>query len=399
MPRRPWGAIHWSEAHRRVAAVLEDLDITVDPHTAVGQLSVAHQRMVMIARGVIAQARLLVLDEPTASLTNTEIESLFVVLNRMRARGVCIVYVSHRLAEITALTDSVVVMRDGRVIAEVATSELDRRRLIELIAGRSAAEETARLRPPVVSTGPVLLSVEALADGGLVRDVSIEVRAGEVLGLAGLVGSGRTELANLVFGAGKPTGGAIRVAGKQVSFRGPYDAVAHGIALLPEDRRGQGNIESYSVRENISLPSLPSFRRGRVAVPSVREERAAASRLADELSIKVPSIGARVGTLSGGNQQKVVLAKWLHHGADVFIFDEPTHGIDVDGKEDVYRRMRELADEGKGVVFISSEFEELAANCDRAIVLREGTVAGELAGEKITEEALLDLCYARDDVA
>ena len=379
------------------AQTLARLGADIDPAAKVSSLSTAQRRMVMIARGLAAQARLLVLDEPTASLTDQEIRHLHDLLRRLAADGMSIVYVSHRLAEIFAITDRVAVMRDGRVVHTGPTGDVSRQQLIRYITGHSRDVEQRRPRQ-AVPRGAELLRVQSLSATGTVHEASLSVHRGEIVGIAGLVGSGRTELARAIFGADRSTGGTVHVSGRPVRRRGPKDAMRAGIVLLPEDRRHHGAVTTWSVRKNITLPALRQHRYGgrRSPVPltDVRDERRTAERFMQRLAIKTPHAEYPVKNLSGGNQQKVILAKWLHAGAEVFFFDEPTHGIDVDGKAEVYRLMEELVEAGKGVVFISSEFSELVGVCDRVLVMREGRITGEVTGDLITEQELVSRCYA-----
>jgi ABC-type sugar transport system ATPase subunit len=381
----------------KVRALLDRLgEEGIDPKARVGDLSVAHQRMVVIARGMAAEARLLVLDEPSASLSNEEIEQLHRVVRGLAEGGVGVVYVTHRLDEIFQITDRVSVMRDGKVVLSCPTDDLNKASLIAHITGSAEVAPEKRDRAVLsAERGEELLRVEGVTLPGVVEDVSFNVRAGELLGIAGLVGSGRTELVRLIVGADHRAAGRILVRGRGVRISSPSDSRRHGIVLLPEDRRRQGAVLDFSVRKNITLPVLPSFRPSRaVPLPQVRRERASARDMVSRLGIVAAGIEQPVRYLSGGNQQKVVLAKWLESGADVFIFDEPTHGIDVEGKDEVYRLMEELALAGKAVIFISSEFTELVGACNRVLVMREGRLVGELDGDDVTDQALVERCYA-----
>jgi ABC-type sugar transport system ATPase subunit len=380
----------------KVREVLDRLgEEGIDPGARVGGLSVAHQRMVMIARGMAVDARLLVLDEPSAALSSEEIEQLHRVVRALAEGGVGVVYVTHRLDEIFEITDEVSVMRDGKVVLACPTADLNKASLIAHITGSAETAPEARERALLgTERGEELLRVEGITQPGVVEDVSFSVRAGELLGIAGLVGSGRTELARLIVGADRRAGGRIVVRGREVRIASPTDSRRHGIVLLPEDRRSQGAVLDFSVRKNITLPVLPGFRPAKaLPFPQVRRERASTRDMVSRLGIKAPSIEQPVRYLSGGNQQKVVLAKWLESGADVFIFDEPTHGIDVEGKGEVYLLMEELALAGKAVIFISSEFTELVGACNRVVVMREGRLVGELDGEAVTDQALVERCY------
>jgi ABC-type sugar transport system ATPase subunit len=390
------GFVRTRALRRRAAAALDRLEAGIDPAAPLARLSVAHRRLVMIARGIAAEARLFVLDEPTASLTETEIEHLHGVLRSLRDSGGGVLFVSHRLDEILSLTDTLTVMRDGAAVSEAKTADVDRHQVIEQITGNAVEVETRtpHFAPPEAET---VLSVTGLTRPGAVEGVSFNVREGELLGLAGMVGSGRTELMRLVFGADRATAGEISVHGQKVKIRNPRDGLAAGIVLLPEDRKGQAAVLDFSVRKNITLSAMPKFRvLPGLPVPSQSRERRVSRELAKRLKIKISDIEQSARDLSGGNQQKMVLAKWLDSGADVFIFDEPTQGIDVEGKEEVYDLMSGLADRGKGVIFVSSEFPELIGNCGRILVMREGHLVAEMAGGDLTEEELVAACYGHD---
>jgi ABC-type sugar transport system ATPase subunit len=398
-PRRAGVFIDWVALRRQAVEVMRRLEIDIDPKMVVGGLSIAMQRMVMIARGLAQQATLLVLDEPTASLTDEEIEHLFGVIRRLRDDGIGVVYVSHRLEEIFEIADRVVVMRNGRIVADEPTDSIDRRTLIGHITGHEQ-DETAierRLRHGIGDRpdNPVVLEVEGITAPSGVVDCSFDLRAGEILGLAGLVGAGRTELVRAIFGADRRTAGTIRVHGREETMKDPVAAMKAGLALLPEDRKTQGNVMDFSVRHNITLASLKVHRiLPRLPMPSGSLERTEAARIIERLGIATPHDRQQVRLLSGGNQQKVVIAKWLSHGADILIFDEPTHGVDVDGKEEIYDVMEELAAHGAAVILISSEFSELVGLCHRVLVMHEGRFIGELEGDEVTESAIVELCFS-----
>ena len=395
-PRRGGTFVNWRGLRERALEALARLNSEIDPRAQLSSLSVADQRMVMIAHALAKDARLLVLDEPTASLTESEIAVLHGVVRNLVAAGVTVLYVSHRLEEIFSICQSVVVMRDGRVVGGAKTAELDREGLVSLITGPLPDDPDADrpIRTGHPAAGEELLRVEGLA-GDAVAGASLTLRRGEVLGLAGLVGAGRTELCRLIFGADKARAGTIAVHGEQRQIRSPRQAIAAGIVLMPEERHTQGVVGGFSVRENITLPSLSRFRRNRaVGVSSRRRERDAARRHIDALAIKTPSAETTTTNLSGGNQQKVVLAKWLERDADVFILDEPTHGIDVQGKAEIYTLIEGLVARGCGVILVSSEFSEIVRLCDRALVMSEGRLVGELAGDELTEHHIVDACFA-----
>jgi ABC-type sugar transport system ATPase subunit len=395
--------VRWRRLRENVRAVLRDLDPRIDPRREVAELSNVQQRMVMVARALYHRAHVLVLDEPSASLTADEVEHLHDVVRRLKSNGQSVVYVSHRLQEIASITDRVVVMRNGAVVLERATAELDRAAMIRAIVGDDAGaavlgqrEARARRTPP---RDDVLLSVRGLTRVGVVEDVDFDLHAGEILGVGGLIGSGRTELARMIAGADRPHAGTIAVQGRDVTIGSPRAGIRAGIALLPEDRRHEGLIVTQSVRTNITLASLPRHRVGRLPVPSRSAERRTARDLISRLDIRTRGPEQPVALLSGGNQQKVVLARWLDEPVDVLIFDEPTQGIDVHAKEEIFALIEGLAEQGKGVVLIASDFAELVALSDRVLVLHEGRVAGVLAADAITEQRIVQLSYGAVEAA
>lgn len=402
-PRAAKTLVRRSALRERARAVLARVGMVGDVDAPAGSLSIAAQRLVMIARGLAAESRLLILDEPSASFTDEEIRSLHAVVRSLAGDGVGVVYVSHRVDEILALTDRVVVMRNGMVVEESPTAQLDKAALVRLISGPILGEPTATgdgERTGVL--GEELLRADHLAGGrgNLVRDASLAVHEGEILGIAGLVGSGRTEFVRMLFGCEQPSAGTIAIGGQPVRLRSPRDAVRRGVVLVPEDRRQEGSLITFSVRHNMTLPSLPRFRAWRgVGVPHRGKEYAATDAMVADLGIVVEHADTAVDTLSGGNQQKVVVGKWLLRDAGVFIFDEPSIGIDVEAKAEMFRRIALLAQAGKAVIVVSSEFEELQDICDRVVVMREGVVVGELTGADITEANMLAMCYSDRDPA
>jgi ABC-type sugar transport system ATPase subunit len=394
-PRRLGVLVSRKQLNRRVKEVLDELEAPIDPGQEVTRLTAVQQRLLMIARALYHDARVLFLDEPSVSLTIEEIAHLHRIVRQLRERGHSIVYVSHRLNEIVALTDRVVVMQDGQVTLEQSTRDLSEQSLIDEIAGTAGGSGTSPAAHPIDRSSRPILAVRNLRRPPLVADVSFELHAGEILGLAGLVGSGRTEVARMICGADRPAAGYIEVNNEPVRFRTPVDAIRRGIALLPENRRHEGLILDFGARENITLTSLPSHRLNPLLpIPNRASERRAAASIAARLAIAMPGLDQEVRRLSGGNQQKVVLAKWLHRSGRVLIFDEPTQGVDVGAKAEIFALVQELADEGRGIIFISSDFAELAMVCTRVVVLREGSVAGELMAPQVTEEALVRLAYA-----
>jgi len=379
------GLVDRAAMEDETARILRDLGTNVSPRALARDLSVGHQQMVELAKSVSRNARVLIMDEPTAPLTNREVGFLYEVIAKLKARGVTIIYISHRLKEIFDLCDRVTVLRDGDLVATLDTAATAEAELVRLMVGRTVD------RSHPVSTalhGEVLLEVRGLRSAK-VHDVSLIVRAGEILGLAGLVGAGRTETARLIFGADPRQSGEILLEGAPVTIRSPGDAIAAGIGLIPEDRKRQGVLLNQSVTFNAVFAALARVSTGLFADASA--ERAAARRMCDQLQIKTPSLGQLVGRLSGGNQQKVVLAKWLLTESKLLIFDEPTRGIDVGAKEEIYALMRRLSARGTAIIMISSEMPELLGMSDRILVLAQGRVAGELAKDQFDQERVLRL--------
>ena len=353
---------------RQTREVLASLDLQIDPEATVKHLGVAQQQMVEIAKALSLDARLIIMDEPTATLTSHEIDRLFEAIGRLKQRGVAIVYVSHRLDEVKAICDRATILRDGTYVATVPVASTTIDQIIRLMVGRDLKDKF-----PKIASEPreEVLRVEQLSRKGVLHDVSFSVRRGEIVGIAGLVGSKRTETARAIFGADPIDSGRIFLRGKLVKVRTPGDAIEHRIALVPEDRKRHGIFATLSVWENIVLSALRQFSRN--GILDLRREKQRAQQFVASLRIATPDIDKRVLDLSGGNQQKVVIAKWLNTNAEVFLFDEPTRGIDVGGKIEVYRLMGELISRGAAIVMISSELPEVLGLSDRILVMREGT--------------------------
>jgi len=379
------GFVDRAAMEAETAKILADLGAGFSPRARAGDLSVGHQQMVELAKSVSRHARILIMDEPTAPLTNREVGFLYDVVARLKARGVTIIYISHRLKEIFDLCDRVTVLRDGDLVTTLDTAATTEAELVRLMIGRAVANDHP---VPTAIPGPVLFEARGLRSAK-VDGVSLSVRAGEIVGLAGLVGAGRTETARLIFGADPRTAGEILVDGQPVTIRSPRDAIAAGIGLIPEDRKRQGVLLNQSITFNAVFAALARVSPGLFA--SARAERAAASRMCDQLQIKTPSLEQLAGRLSGGNQQKVVLAKWLLTESRVLIFDEPTRGIDVGAKQEIYALMRRLSDRGAAIIMISSEMPELLGMSDRILVIAQGRVAGELAKAEFDQERVLRL--------
>ncbi|MEW5826095.1 MAG: sugar ABC transporter ATP-binding protein [Candidatus Bipolaricaulota bacterium] len=370
--------------------ILGELQVEIPAITPLRQLGVAKQQMVEIAKALSLESEIYIMDEPTAALSSKEIEELFRVARSMRDRGCAIIYISHRLEEVGRIADRVTVMRDGRRVETLEAADAPTPRLVQLMVGHEV-EKTAR-RPSCETGGPVL-AVEGLHRKGVFEDVSFHICQGEIVGLAGVMGSGRTEVARAIFGADRLDSGQVHVSGKPVRVKSPNQAVQAGLCYLPEDRKGHGLVLSSSVRDNVVLASLSRFSRFRIAGKGIiLDQRRIRKEVMDRvhsLDIKTPGIGQLVQFLSGGNQQKVVVARWLCSSARVFLFDEPTRGIDVGAKSEIYGLVRTLAEQGAGILLISSEVEELVDMCDRIYVLRQGRIVGELPHDEISKEAIL----------
>jgi ribose transport system ATP-binding protein len=388
-PTNRAGLIDERESSRRARAVFADLGVSVNVDTPVADLPTAYRQLTEIAKAIAKDARILVMDEPTASLARSEVDGLLGLIGRLRDRGIAIVYISHRLDEIDRIADRITVLRDGRQLFTRPVAEVSRAEVVAGIAGKELAGGGDRRDRAEPRSGDVLLEAIDLHAGDRVNGVSFELRAGEVLGIAGLMGSGRTELARCLFGIDRLDSGEVRIRGSRVDIRSPRAAQRAGIALVPEDRREQGLVFDHSVRENVTLPVLDRFRRGPLL--SRKAGRRFADGLLDTLAVKVADPAQPVRRLSGGNQQKVVIAKWLGTEPDVLILDEPTAGIDVGAKADIIAIIRQLAAGGRGVIVISSEFSELLAVSDRVLVLRDGVVVRDLAHDAIAGEESLQL--------
>ena len=373
----------------RAGEILQGMGVDLDPRAEVQTLPTGYWQLTEIAKALALDAKVLIMDEPTASLTKTESEALFELIGRLKAQGVGIVYVSHRMEEVYRICDRITVLRDGGVVLNDPVADLSPEQIVAAIVGREVDALEWVERPAAAKDTTPLLEVRNLTAASGVTDMSFTLHAGEILGLAGLMGSGRTELAKLIFGIDRPTSGEILLRGKPAGIANPRIAIAGGIALVPEDRRLQGLVLDHSVRENLLLPLLPGLNRG----PLVDDRRGddLAARLIERLQIKLASAKRPVRLLSGGNQQKVVIAKWLGRDPDVLILDEPTAGVDIGTKSEIIQRIRELADSGKAVMVISSELAELLAVSDRVLVLRNGTVTDDLDRRDIHDEESLQL--------
>jgi rhamnose transport system ATP-binding protein len=388
-PRR-FGVVQREELRKRFAALDTRTGFGVSGDALVGDLRVADQQKVEILRAMARDARLILMDEPTASLTADETERLLAIVRRLAASGTAIVLVSHFLDEVLAVADEVTVMRDGHIVRTAPAKEETTDSLVAAMIGRRI-ELAFPTRPPVAPDAPVVLAAEHLQRRGAIDDVSLQVRAGEIVGLAGLVGSGRTEVARVLFGADRLDAGRILVDGRPVTIRSPRDAAAAGIAMLPENRKEQGLFMERAVRENATIAMLPELSPG--GMVDMRRERRVAQEAVTAVDVRARSIEAPVITLSGGNQQKVLFAKWLLLRPKILLADEPTRGVDVGAKRQIYELLVKLAGEGMGVLLISSEIEEVLGLAHRVLVLRAGRVVAEFAGEAATRDAVMSAAF------
>ncbi|HBP5668347.1 TPA: sugar ABC transporter ATP-binding protein [Pseudomonas aeruginosa] len=391
LPRRAG----WIDRRRLRAAAREAMAQVgleaIDPDTLVGDLGIGHQQMVEIARNLIGDCRLLILDEPTAMLTAREVDMLFEQVERLRERGVAIVYISHRLEELARISQRIAVLRDGRLVCVEPIERYDADQLVTLMVGRELGERFD-LGPRQI--GAPLLRVERLSRRGKVHEVSFEVRAGEIFGISGLIGSGRTELLRLIYGADRADGGQVLLGDppQRLSLRSPADSVRQGVALITEDRKGEGLLLDQSISANLALGNLPAL--ARHGVIDRRREEALARRQVEALRVRCADTAQAVGELSGGNQQKVVIGRWLERDCQVLLFDEPTRGIDVGAKFDIYALLAELTRRGKALVVVSSDLRELMLICDRIGVLSAGRMVDTFERDAWTQDALLAAAFA-----
>jgi len=377
------GFLNTREMKRRTISLLEELKKSIDPEEKIERLSVAQKQMVEIAKAIAYDSKLLIMDEPTTVLTLNEIEILFDLMRSLKERGVTIIYISHKLKEVRKICDRVMVLRDGQMISVSQTGEVDEEEMAKRMVGR----ELSQIFPDKVSpSDEVVFEVENLTINGLLENISFGLREGEILGFAGLVGAGRTELAEAIIGIRKRDSGKISIKGKPVEIKSPNDAVKNKIAYLSEDRQGSGILTSFDLIKNTTLISLPAY--SKILINS-KKEREKTKKYVDKFSIRAASLKTRLEFFSGGNQQKVSLAKSLDPEPEIFIFDEPTRGIDVNAKREIYRFMNELVNEGVSCILISSELEEIIGMCNRVVVMKEGRITGILEGEHINEEEIM----------
>lgn len=384
-PVRFPGVIDRKQVFEFTQKILDDLGVAISARKLVKDLGVAQQQMVEVAKALSFDAKILIMDEPTSALTEHEIDELFVAVHTLKENGVSVIFISHRLEELFEIGDRVTVFRDGKYIATCDISAVTKRELIRMMVNRELKEQFPKQKARI---GEEILRVERLKRDGVLRDISFSLHRGEILGIAGLLGSGRTELARAIFGVDELDSGRIYVKGELQRIRSPRSAINLGIGFLTEDRKTQGLILILPVKDNICLPSVERF--SRLGMVKVKEERRAANRYLRELRIKTPSLNQLIMYLSGGNQQKVVLGKWLCSQAEIFIFDEPTRGIDVGSKVEIYQLMNRLAAQGVAIIMISSELPEILAMSDRILVMQQGSIAGEFSAEEATQEKILN---------
>lgn len=370
-------------------AIMRRLGLTCSSRELVANLSIGQQQLVEIARALSLRSRILILDEPTSSLTERETERLFQVIGDLKRDGIAVIYISHRLKEVQQIADRVTVLRDGRNAGELTREQINHEAIVRLMVGRSLQQFFHRESKPETEEHRTILRVRDLRWSSAQQPISFTLRSGEIVGMAGLMGSGRTELAETLFGIRRQISGEVKVDGQHASIRHPNDAVARGIFLIPEDRRLQGLVLPMSVKDNISLASLDKL--SRFSLVSPRRERELATAMSAKLNIRSAGYLQTVDLLSGGNQQKVVLAKWLNRTARVLILDEPTRGIDVGAKSEIYALMDRLAGEGLAILMISSDLEEILGMSDRVLVMHDGSLAGELSRQQVSEEAIMNL--------
>jgi len=387
-PRRGFGMfVDEATMNRNAAALFQRMKIKIDPREEVGHMTVARQQLVEIAKALSFNSRVLVMDEPTSALNETEVEHLFAIIQDLKAQGVGIVYITHKMDEVKRIADRITVMRDGQTIDTLPAKGTTMAQIISLMVGRELADAS---RAEGESTDTEVLRVSGLNRGKAVKDVSFSLRKGEILGFAGLMGAGRTEVARAIFGADAIDSGEIFVHGKRAVIKSPTDAVKLGLAYLSEDRKHFGLVTPMSVRDNVTMASWQRFTKARMWMKD-RSLRSTSKEFVDLLKVKTPSVDQETRLLSGGNQQKVVIAKWLLRDCDILFFDEPTRGIDVGAKAEIYKLLQKLASQGKAIVVISSEMPEILRLSHRVIVMCEGRITGELDGKTATQESIMTL--------
>lgn len=383
--------VDFKKMYQMTGQIIDKLGVKINPKALVRSLSVGYKQLVEIAKALARNARLLIMDEPTAPLTDDEVEQLFQIIRELKAQGMTIIYISHRLDELFVVADRVAIMRDGEMITTKDIHEIDKAMLIQYMVGRQLKESFPERKKHY---GDVVLETKNF-EGETVGPVSFRLRAGEILGFGGLVGAGRTELARAIFGADPQVGGELWIKGEKVHFRTPMEAIEHGMGYVSEDRKNQGVLQTMAVDFNITLPIIKQL--SKLTILDTKKERQIVKKQVEDLHIKTPSFKQITRNLSGGNQQKVVLAKWLASDAEILILDEPTRGIDVGSKQEIYQLINKLAEEGKAIIVISSEMEELLGLTDRMVVLYEGSYIATLEKEEYSQERVLQ--YASGEIS
>lgn len=384
-----FGLIDDAKARKLALDIFKEMEVEVDPSRTVESMPTALWQLTEIAKALAQNAKVLIMDEPTASLARNEAEGLFALIERLKTRGIAIVYISHRMDEIYRIADRITVLRDGSRVLTESLKKVSPEQIVEAIIGRKAAAHLAHKNRSAKISKEVVLEVKNLSSGPKLQNVSLQVRRGEILGLAGLMGSGRTELVNTLFGILKPTAGTITINGKQLDISSPQQAIQNKIALIPEDRRAQGLVLDHAVTENLTLPLLDGLKSS--GLLSKRKILARSKEIIEQFDIRLAYPGIRVGSLSGGNQQKVVIGKWLGTNPEILLMDEPTAGVDIGTKSEILDLVRKIADSGKSVILISSELPELLSVSDRILVLKDGHVSKSLNREEIPSEEFLQL--------
>lgn len=378
--------VNYKELYARTQELLDKLGLKFNPSSKMRELSVAGMQLIEITKAISRGASLIIMDEPTSAITDTEVAILFHQIRELKAKGVSIIYITHKLDEVFEIADDITVIRDGKWIDTDYVSNYDRNKLITQMVGRTISNIFPKEKAKI---GETVLEVKNISRTGVFKDISFKVRKGEILGIAGLVGAGRTEVARVIFGLDELHSGEILMEGEPIRVCSPADAIRKGIAMIPEDRKGVGLVLGRSVRENISLPNLEMFAPGLFI--NSKEEAQSANRMIQMLRIKVPTMSTKVNSLSGGNQQKVVIAKWLLANVKVLILDEPTRGIDVGSKSEIHKLMSDFAKEGLAIIMISSELPEILGMSDRIVVMQEGRLRGELTREEASQEKIMTL--------
>jgi D-xylose transport system ATP-binding protein len=394
--------VQWNYLHARAKALLDQLDVQIATETLVRSLGIGQQQLIEIAKALSHDARILILDEPTAALNDAEARTLFRIIDSLRARGLGLLYISHRLEEVLTLADRVTILRDGRSVATHSRGDIDRKKMISLMVGREISQVFPEIHRSTkdIALEVCNLSVEHpdIAGRMVLRDINFEVHAGEVLGVAGLMGSGRTALLNVLFGSfPRSYSGEIRLNGSAINITRPSDAIDRGIALVTEDRKRLGLSLSASIADNMTLVALRRFASANIL--KKQQEMSSVERMMSDLRVKASSPETTVETLSGGNQQKVVLGRWLMNDPKILLLDEPTRGIDVGAKQEIYTRINQLAEQGLAIIMVSSELEELRGVCDRIIVMHEGRITGRFARHEASAEAIMACATGTTEVA